>query len=245
MKPYVNSIKVGNSSVIIRQVREKPKDQDEEVVNFKGHISTSKYAFIGYDKKRNYHRLSQDWIDMNYKEKFPKAYKRIMRLRPGENYRIPAGSTNEAFQNYDEQTEYSKKDISLIGPMIRYVQGDRPSCLAYSITSDLVYINQGLYATRIMEYYGFMLNDHDSEPFMMCNVLDIIFLHKERSKGEKRFKTTVNKVKQPDTIKILNDKTPNTMYHCILSNTHAIVLIDEWIFDSTQDRAIPRNELHL
>ena len=168
-----------------------------------------------------------------------------MRLRPGEDYRIPAGSTNEALQNHNEQTEFSKKDISIIGPMIRYVQGNRPSCLACLIASALVYINQGLYTTRIMEYYDSMLNDHNSEPFTMCNVLDIIFLHKERSKGEKRFKTTVNKVKQPDTIEILNDKTPNTMYHCILSNTHAIVRIDEWIFDSTQDRAIPWNELHL
>ena len=64
-------------------------------------------------------------------------------------------------------------------------------------------------------------------------------------KGEKRFKVNVNKVKTPDSIEILNDRQPNTMYHCILSNTHAIVLVDEWIFDSTQAKALPRNELHL
>ena len=56
---------------------------------------------------------------MNYKDKFPKAYKHIMRLRPGEDYRIPAGASNEALQIHNELTEFSKKDISLIGPMIR------------------------------------------------------------------------------------------------------------------------------
>ena len=173
IKRYVNSIKVGNSLVIIRRVRVKPKDQDEEVVNFNGHISSSKYAFIGYDKKRNFHNLSQDWIDMNYKVKYPQAYKRIMKLRPGEDYKIPAGSTNENSNNKDVQTEFTKKDISPIGPMIRYMQGNRPSCLACSIASALVYINQGLYATRIMEYYDTVLKEENSEPFTMSDVLDV------------------------------------------------------------------------
>ncbi len=47
IKRYVNSIKAGNNLCVIRRVREKLKDQDEEVVNVNGTISTSKYSFVG------------------------------------------------------------------------------------------------------------------------------------------------------------------------------------------------------
>ena len=46
-------------------------------------------------------------------------------------------------------------------------------------------------------------------------------------------------------LSILNDKQTNILYHVVLSNHHAIVLCDDWIFDSTLERAIPRDELHL
>ena len=245
IKRYVNSIKAGNNLCVIRRVREKLKDQDEEVVNFNGTISTSKYSFVGYDKKRNFHKLSQDWIDMNYKEKNRAAYKKIMKLRPSEDYRIPAGSTNESTLSHDEQVQFRTKDISPVGPMIRFVQGDRPSCLACSIASALVYINYVTYANRVMDEYDSMLSNHNSEPFTMSEVLDVTKQHKGRLNGEKRFKAVVTKVKKPNTIEILNDKTPNTMYHCILTNTHAVAFVDEWIFDPTQAKALPRNEMHL
>ena len=58
-------------------------------------------------------------------------------------------------------------------------------------------------------------------------------------------KCEITKVKKPDVLEILVDRTDKSLYHCILLNQHAVVLCDDWIFDSTLSNALPRDETHL
>ena len=60
IKLHVNNVKVGCQIARIKRVIEKRKDQEEEFVSFDGHVSSSKYAFLGYDIKRNYYHVSED-----------------------------------------------------------------------------------------------------------------------------------------------------------------------------------------
>ena len=59
----VNNIKVGCQISRIKRVIEKHKDQDKEVVKFDGHVTSSKYYFIGYDIQHNYYNVSEDWVE--------------------------------------------------------------------------------------------------------------------------------------------------------------------------------------
>ena len=131
---------------------EKRKDQEEEFVNFDGHVTSSKYSFIGYDVKRNYYNVSEDWVELNFKRLHPQVFKDIMKLQPGEIYDIPPGSSNRL--KVDKNIEHwNNISINPEGPPIRYIQESKPSCLACSIASAMEYMQEGIVAKRILSYY--------------------------------------------------------------------------------------------
>ena len=55
----------------------------------------------------------------------------------------------------------------------------------------------------------------------------------------------IKKVKSPDINQLLSLDEQNVLYHCVLLNNHAIVMLDQWIFDPTLTTAVPKNEKHL
>ena len=97
------------------------KDQDEEVIQFDGHISTSKFSFIGYDVNHRPHQISQDWVELNFKSKFPQVFKQIMSLQAGESTHIEPGSSVNSYQATSPKN-LRRSEINLIGPKIEFIQ---------------------------------------------------------------------------------------------------------------------------
>ena len=244
IKFHVNNVKVGCQITRIKRVVEKRQDQDEEVVNFEGHISSSKYTFLGYDIKRNYYHVSEDWVELNFKRLHPQVYKDIMKLKPGAMYEIPAGSSNRP-KDHKNIEHLNKIGINPVGPPIKYIQESKPSCLVCSIASALEYMQEGIIAKRIIAYYKSFENDATKEAFTMKDILAVTMYNKGREKNERRLKCEIKKIKQRNVLQILANRTDKSLYHCVLINQHSVVLCDEWIFDSTLSNAIPRDENHL
>ena len=150
---HVTSVKVGLQICKIKRVTEKTKDQFEEIINFEGHVSVSKMAYIGYDIKDYFHRLSEDWIEMNFKEKHPSVYIAIRKLLPGEEYKIPIGSSSHNFRRTETIVQSKKKKICNNAPITRYMQDNEPSCVPSSIASAFSYVGESSIADRIMRIY--------------------------------------------------------------------------------------------
>ena len=244
IKSHVRKIQDGTCIHSLKRVKTKTIDQEEEVVNYKGNISSSKYSFIGYDKNRHEHKISMDWVELNFKNKHPNVFRNIMTLQTGKTYNIPPGSKNLE-ELGSSQFQITRDQIRLIGPFIHFMQNNDPSCLVSSLSSALVYIGEDAIAGRLMNYYKLYRTNETSIAFGMNNVLDVTMYNKGRKKGEPRWKCTIQKITNTPVLSILNDKQTNILYHVVLNNHHAIVLCEDWIFDSTLERAIPRDELHL
>ena len=69
--------------------------------------------------------------------------------------------------------------------------------------------------------------------------------NKVRSKGKRRTRMTVTKMKPKATFAILHDKDLKNIYHCVLYNHHAIVMYGKWIVDPLFPFCIKRSEKYL
>jgi len=95
----------------IKRVRADPKnDNDYEAVTFfetrtneeqekessiVKHTSSSRYDFLGFDVQGRSHRLSRDWVELNFKVgPFQTFYRNNMSLKPGQYISVPDGSSN-------------------------------------------------------------------------------------------------------------------------------------------------------
>ena len=244
IKNHVQDIRIGSQIIKIKRVKEKAKDQEEEVVDFEGHVSSSKMAYIGYDVRNRYHKISEDWVQMNFKTNHPETFKKIVNLKPGHTHTIEPGSSIGSNKHIVE-TMVKKFDISLIGPIVKFVQFDTPSCLPSSIASALSYLGEENIANRIMKYYREFVANPKNEAFDMNQILKVTKYNYGRGHGEKRWRCFVDKIKKPNATHLLNDTNNNCFYHCVLMNNHAIVLIDKWIIDPTLQNALPRDKKHL
>ena len=83
IKRHVNSIKLGSPIHRIKCVVEAAKEQAQEFVTYKGNISSSRFAFVRYDRKKHYYNVSVDWVEINFKTSNPNIYYNIMALQPG------------------------------------------------------------------------------------------------------------------------------------------------------------------
>ena len=244
IKAHVASIKKSNQIVRIKRNDIRTKDQDEEVIQFDGHISTSKFSFIGYDVNHRPHQISQDWVELNFKSKFPQVFKQIMSLQAGESTHIEPGSSVNSSQATSPKN-LRRSEINLIGPKIEFIQKNKPSCLACSIASVLSYIDRNDVAQRVMEYYDKFQNENNNRVFNIKDILQVTFHNHGRNKHEKRWRCQVKKLKEKNAMNLLQDVSRNSFYHCVLANYHAVVLYDKWIFDATLPKALPRDEKHL
>ena len=55
-------------------------------------------------------------------------------------------------------------------------------------------------------------------------------------------KTTVKGIGSYECLGIINDKSQNNIYHCVLSNFHCITMCNDYIFDPAMWFAMPRNK---
>ena len=99
--------------------------------------------------KDNYHKISDNWVEIKVEEQIPKVYNRIMTLGGGASYTILAGSS------YNAQTywQIKKNKIQLVGPKILCPQEDNLSCLPCLLASSFVYLKMDEFAKRIMRSY--------------------------------------------------------------------------------------------
>ena len=89
--------------------------------------SESKYQYQGLDDKNGVHKLSDDWLELNFKSRFTDFYNHLLRMPvTGEYLDVPLGSRKSG--NTDWPVTLKK------GPSIYYRQIDGDSsCLYYSI----------------------------------------------------------------------------------------------------------------
>ena len=127
-----------------------PTDRNVSVkTRTKLNTTLQKRTFIGYDIKENYRKISDDWIEMNFKEKSPDIYKRIMTLGAGMSYTIPAVSSHDS--KIDQLIKKFK--IQPVSPKISCPQEDNLSCLPCSLASAFVHLKMEDFAERIMRSY--------------------------------------------------------------------------------------------
>ena len=244
IKRHVNEVKCSSKIIKIKRVQELGQDKEIESISFRGHVSRSKISFIGYDVRNHYHPISEDWIELNFKEAHNKEYKNIMALKPGQTRTIEAGSSRQIIN--DNLTEHIKEmNIALIGPVLKYPQKDSPSCLPSSLASALDFIGKNEFAVRLMKLYNRFNAQHPNEIFDMDNIIQITKSNQGRQKYEPRWRFDVTKIKQPEVTFLLEQKLETSFFHCVLINNHVIVLNDKWIFDPSLPTAIPKDEQHL
>ena len=238
---YVREIKKGSQIIKIKRVTQSNAEKEEEVKKFKNHLSTSKFSFTGYDNNKNYHKISDDWVELNFKDSNLEVYKNIMALEPGEEYTIPAGSS----YGLNLKELIKKFNIQLIGPKVTCLQNDNLSCLPCSLASAFINLNMDDFAERIMRLYKKFRMKYPNINYQIQDLLDVTKHNLGRTTHERKMKFNIQKVKTQDAHKLLLSREVKVLYHCVLTNNHSVVLLNEWIFDPTMERAVPRDEKHL
>ena len=238
---YVKNIKNTSQIIKLKQVTQDNSEKEEEVKKFKNLISTSNISFIGYNIKDNYHKISDDWVEMNFKEQSSDIYKRIMTLGTGMSYTILAGSSHGS--QVDQQIK--KYKIQLVGPKISCPQEDNLSCLPCLLASAFIYLKMEDFAERIMRSHKKFNLKYPNTNYQIQDLLEITKNNVGRLTDEKKMRFNVKKVKKLDVNQILLSNKENALYHCALLNNRALAMLDQWIFDPTLEKAVPKNEKHL
>ena len=192
--------------------------------------------YQGLDNNDDIHLLSDDWLEINFKERFPKVYEKILSLKPEDIYfTLPCGSRdiktrNFPFENIKNWTE------------IQFVQENEPSCVMCSITSAMYYLQYFDIVYKIFEVYHYLNQANDYLP-KGEDVVDIL-RNKYRNKEEKKLIFNILKFKTFDTDDVLEIRTKD-IYYCFLKNRHVVAMTCEFIFDSEFERTLPRTRAGL
>ena len=79
----------------------------------------------------------------------------------------------------------------------------------------------------------------------MNDVLKVTNDNAYHCKYEKKFKFQITKEKHPNAVNFLNMKDDGCIYHCVLSNHHAIAICNNFIFDPVLKHGILLKEKYL
>ena len=120
-----------------------------------------------------------------------------------------------------------------------------PGCLFLSIASTLDYLGENEAAKRLMNYYNMMCQNKDNYIPTMNDVLSITKHNLHRGNHEKKLKYEITALKSIDVTTLFQNVKDNIFYHCVLSNFHAIVVYQKWIFDPAFPNAILLSEQNL
>jgi len=236
IKKHVQDTLAKGSIFKIKRIELKKKETIEiESVVYDGMTSESKYQYQGLDDKNGVHKLSDDWLELNFKSRFTDFYNHLLTMPvTGEYLDVPLGSRKSG--NTDWPVTLKK------GPSIYYRQIDGDSsCLYYSIASVFKYHHHHHVSDMLIRVYLEQSNSGHfiPQPIDIINILR----NKDRKKGEggKKLKFVIKKLMNIDIKEVLSDYSCK-IYFCILTNNHAVCLFEYYIFDSSFSHALPRNE---
>ena len=208
-------------------------------VGYVTHLSTSKYEYEGIDRNNSSHKISKDWVELNYKEQDPSLYKEILNLKIGESIKFTAGSSASSSDKQVVKLEGH-------GRPTKFIQGKEPSCLFLSLANALHVSGEEQLAYKIVQVSSKFFGSKEvyDKPLMK----DILFITKSNGhheEGERRFKFQINKMKHPvNALEILETDVAHQdiIYHCVLTNSHSICFVGSMIIDPVFACALPRNE---
>ena len=178
--------------------------------------------------------LEDHWIKLNF-EKHTEFWNEIQNMEANDIIEVPTGSSNNDIENFKIPDEDK-------GPMIAYHQTVRDQCLIFSLASIFNHLNLNYISDHLIKFNNNCLTNRT-----LCKMEDVldVMSNKHRSKGEKKIKLKICKVKFLENKNVLNDKYNNKIFHCILENHHAVVLYKQHIFDPIFKYALPRNSHYI
>ena len=204
------------------------------------HSSVSRLDYIGIDKNGRSHRLSNDWLELNFKKNQPELYQRICKLSNNQRIEIPRGSSDFVkVRSKIDRNDYRVKN--------KYHQGSDPSCLFSSLAIAVDYIGKPKLGLKLIETYYQNFYNQDSHYVTMNDVLQATQRNAFHKKFEPKFKFSIKKVAKPNIINLLppNDMEKDIIYHCILTNHHAVAICNNLIFDPGLTHSICFNETNI
>ena len=213
------------------------KDQTSKKVL---HSSVSKLDHVGIDKNGRSHRLSNDWLELNYKKSQPELYQKICKMSNNQRIEIPRGSSNYV----KVQSKVDPRDYGLKN---KYTQGSDPSCLFSSLANAIDYIGKPKLGLKLVQTYYQNFYNQDSQYVTMNDVLQATQRNAFHNKLEPKFKFTIKKVARPNVLDLLppNHLEKGIIYHCVLTNHHSIAICNHLIFDPGLTHSILFNEANI
>ena len=202
--------------------------------NFKNKLLRTSVKYIGIDMLNNTIPLEDHWIKLNF-ERHTEFWNEIQNMEANDIIEVPTGSSNNDIENFNIPDEDK-------GPLIAYHQTVRDQCLIFSLASIFNHLNLNYISDHLIKFNNNCLTNRTL--CKMGDVLDVMS-NKHRSKGEKKIKLKICKVKFLENKNVLKDKYNNKVFHCILENHHAVVLYKQHIFDPIFKYALPRNPHYL
>ena len=204
------------------------------------HISVSRYDYLGFDADRRTHFLSNDWLELNFKEKYPRLYRDICKLDSNKSINISSGSS-------DLNKIMSKIEEKDLGPKIKYTQDSDPSCLFTSLVAAFDFLGYSQLGQKLIEvYYKDFHNQMDS--YVSINdVLKVTKHNKYHHESEHKFQFWITKVKPPNALTLLTPEPIeiDVIHHCVLTNHHSITICNGLIFDPVLRNSMILNEKNL
>lgn len=236
----INDIKDVDERLETVQYFERKKNGNK--VGYVTHLSTSKYEYEGIDRFNSSHKISKDWVELNYKERDPSLCKQICNLPIGETIKFTPGSS-------DITSVKHLVKVDDRGRPNKFVQGKEPSCLFLSLANALHLSGEEQLAFKIVQVSSNFFGSKEvcDKPLMR----DILFTTKSNGyheEGERRFKFQINKTKHPvNALEILQNDMfhQDIIYHCVLTNSHSICFVGSMIVDPVFPYTLPRNEKYL
>ena len=200
----------------------------------------SRYDYIGVDATGRSHFLSNDWVELNFKDKHPRLFKDICGLKPDSSITIPDGSSN-----LDEIiNELQDKDF---GPKNRYIQDSDPSCLFTSLANALDYLGYPKLGHKLVQVYYTKFHNQTDSYVSMNDVIKVTKDNAYHIQDETKFKFVISKVKKTNALELLPPAPIeiDSIYHCVLSNHHCIAICNGFIFDPVLPKGLVLNETNL
>ena len=95
------------------------------------------------------------------------------------------------------------------------------------------FLGHNIHGQKLVEVYYEKFQKSNEGYVTMKDVLDVTKGNKYHNKGKYKFKFKIVKTKKPNAADLLppNKLEYNCIYHCVLSNHHAIALCNGKIFD--------------
>ena len=221
----------------IKRLPDNYKDMTYYETIFEGKIIRTKVKYVGIDTQNKSCPLEDQWLKDNFNKRiYGSMWQKIVDLKPNHILKLNIGSSG----NDPEKIKIPENEK---GPSIKYQQKEGQMCLILSLLNVMHYLGKDIIVKKLLEKNNMIIKN--SLDCSMNEILDLM-TNKGLNKGEKRIKKLyVKRVKNLNTMNIINDKNNDKIYHCVLENHHSIAIYSEWIFDPVFPYCLLRNERNI